>query len=76
MEAALAIREKPRRRLNRAEKRALKTAELAKHVQQVSRKAPKHGEPNDRSHDPEFDKKLRRVPPVEMDRLLRDDEEE
>jgi hypothetical protein len=68
--------DKPRRHLNRAEKRALKAAELAKFVHAVGRPAQKGVEPNDRRGvDLSLQKKLRRVPPIELDRLLRDDEE-
>ena len=65
-----------RRHPNRAEKHALKVAELADHVRAVGRKAQKRSEPNDRRADPDFKKKLRGIPPENLDRLLRDDEEE
>ena len=39
---------KPRRRLNAAQKRALKTAQMAVYLKQVGRKAQKGVEPNDR----------------------------
>ena len=69
--------DKPRRHPNRAEKRALKAAELAKFMHAVGRPAQKGVEPNDRRKvDLSLQKKLRRVPPVELDRLLRDDEED
>ena len=66
-----------RRHPNRAEKRALKAAELAKFMRAVGRPAQKGVEPNDRRGvDLTLQKKLRRAPPVELDRLLRDDEED
>ncbi len=69
--------DKPRRHPNRAEKRSLKAAELAKFVHAVGRPAQKGKEPNDRRGvDVSLQKKLRRVPPIELDRLLRDDEED
>ena len=69
--------DKLRRHPNRAEKRALKAAELAKFMHAVGRPAQKGAEPNDRRGvDLSLQKKLRRVPPVELDRLLRDDEED
>jgi hypothetical protein len=67
---------KPRRHPNRAQKHALKVAELARHVRAVGRKAQKRTEPNDRKDDPAFKKKLRSIQPEQLDRLLRDDEEE
>jgi hypothetical protein len=69
--------DKPRRHPNRAEKRALKAAELAKFVRAVGRQAQKGVEPNDRRGvNLALQKKLRRIPPVELDRLFRDDEED
>ena len=69
--------DKPRRHPNRAEKRALKAAELAKFVHTVGRPAQKGKEPNDRRGvDLSLQKKLRRVPPIELDHLMRDDEED
>ena len=66
-----------RRHPNRAEKRALKAAELAEFVHAVGRPAQKGQEPNDRRRvDLSLHKKLRQVPPVELDSLLRDDEED
>jgi hypothetical protein len=68
--------DKPRRYPNRAEKRALKSAELAEFMRAVGRPAQKGVEPNDRRGvDRRLQKKLRRIPPDEVDRLLRDDEE-
>jgi hypothetical protein len=69
--------DKPRRHPNRTEKRALKAAEVARFVHAVGRPAQKNTEPNDRRGvDLALQRKLRRVPPVELDRLLRDDEED
>jgi hypothetical protein len=65
-----------RRHPNRAEKRALRVAELALQVRAVGRKAQKRVEPNDRKADPALKNKLRSIPPEHLDRLLRDDEEE
>jgi len=67
---------KPRRHPNGAEKRALKTAELARFVREAGRKAQKNTEPNDRRYDNAFQRKLRQIPAEELDRLLRDDEED
>jgi hypothetical protein len=71
---AMASDERPRRHPNVSEKHALRVAGLARHVKAAGRKAQKRTEPNDRKHSPEFAKKLRRLPPTELDRLLRDDE--
>lgn len=73
----MATDDKPRRYPNRAEKRALRAAELANFVHATGRQAQKGVEPNDRGRvDLALQKKLRRVPPVELDRLLRDDEDD
>jgi hypothetical protein len=67
----------PRRHPNRAEKRALKAAELAKFVHAAGRQAQKGVEPNDRRGvDLALQRKFRRIPPMELDSLLRDDEED
>ena len=66
-----------RRHPNVAQRRALKAAELAMFVQAAGRPAQKRTEPNDRRRvDLALQRKLRRVPPVELDRLLRHDEED
>jgi hypothetical protein len=68
--------EKPiRRRLNAAQKRALKAAEIRRFVQQYGRGASPGYDPNDRSYDRELEQTVRRMRPEELDRLLRDDEE-
>jgi hypothetical protein len=69
------MRDKPRRHPNRAEKRALKVAELARHLKATGRKAQKNIEPNDRRDDPEYARKLKRISAIEVDKLMRDDEE-
>ena len=43
--------------------------------EQYARKAPKRGEPNDRRHEAETEKKIRRMRPEMLDRLLREDED-
>jgi hypothetical protein len=65
-----------RRRLNAEQKRALKAAGLRVFVQQYARKAQKNTEPNDRRYDWNIEQAIRRMNPVLLDRLLRDDEEE
>jgi hypothetical protein len=76
MESWMISDEKPRRHPNISEKHALRVAELARHVKAAGRKAQKRTEPNDRKDDPAFAKKLRRIRPTDLDRLLRDDEVE
>jgi hypothetical protein len=65
------------RRPNASQKRALRTAELAKFVAAVGRKSIHRngGDPNDRDYDPEFAKHLRAMRPDDFDRILRDDED-
>jgi hypothetical protein len=65
-----------RRRPNADRKRALKSASLCAFVQQYSRKAQKNTEPNDRRYDRDIERAIKRMDPVVLDRLLRDDEEE
>ena len=65
-----------RKRLNLAEKRALRAAEAQLFVQRYGRKAQKGGvEPNDRKYGRETERALKRLDPTELDRLMRDDEE-
>ena len=66
---------KPKRRLNKAQKRALKAAELAVFLKQFGRKAQKGREPNDRHYSRELESKLRAVPPEQLDRLIREDDD-
>lgn len=61
---------------NSSEKRRRKAAKVACFVKAAGRKAQKGKEPNDRSYDHEYAKKIRRMKPEEFDRLLRDESEE
>jgi len=63
-----------RKRLNLAERRALKVASAADFMRKYQRRAQKRVEPNDRRHDIDVEKAVQRMNPVELDRLLRDDE--
>ena len=56
--------------------RAAKAAEVQLFTQQYARKAPKHGEPNDRRYDRGTEKRVRQMKPEELDQLLRDGEDE
>jgi hypothetical protein len=64
-----------RRRLNAAQKRALKAAEVRRFVQQYGRTSQRGVEPNDRRYDQEIAESVRRMSPEELDRLMRDDED-
>jgi len=66
---------KRKRRPNAAQKRALKTAELAVFVKKAGRKAQKRTEPNDRRYDTGVLRSLRQVRAEHLDRLLREDED-
>lgn len=66
---------KPRRRLNAAQKRALKTARLAIFLKEVGRKAQKGVEPNDRRDSYDLGDKIRKISPEQMDQLMREDED-
>jgi hypothetical protein len=65
-----------RKHLNASEKRALQAADLQSFKKGYGRKAQKREDPNDRrGYDREFERKIRRMPPTDLDRLMRDDEE-
>lgn len=64
-----------RKRLNLAQKRALRAAEARLFVQRYGRKAQKGVEPNDRRYGREAERALKRLEPMDLDRLIRDDEE-
>jgi hypothetical protein len=68
-------RSAPKRRPNRDERRALQGAELASFVTQYGRRAQRGVEPNDRRFDQDTVRRVRRMNPSELDRLMRDDEE-
>jgi type II secretory pathway component HofQ len=65
-----------RKRPNADEKRALKSAKLQLFVQSYGRRAQKGVEPNDRSYEREVEKAVKRMRPDELDRLLREDEDD
>jgi hypothetical protein len=67
--------EPKRRHPNLQERRALQTAELSVFIQQYGRKSQKGCEPNDRRYDRDVEQKMRRMDPILLDRLLREDEE-
>jgi len=70
------VEERPaKRRLAAAEKRALKTAQVQRFIQQYGRGANPGFDPNDRSYDRELEQKIKRMAPDELDRLLREDED-
>lgn len=62
------------RKLNRDEKRALRAASVANFMRQYGRQRQKAQEPNDRQYDRKLEADLKRLPPEELDGLLRDDE--
>lgn len=59
---------------NVAEKHALRVAEIAVFIKQYGRKAQRGADPNDRTYDRDVEQMIRHMDPVELDRLLRDDE--
>jgi hypothetical protein len=63
------------KKLNHDEKRALKAAEVATFVQQYGRKSQKGVEPNDRRYDRQLEATIKKLPPEELDSLIRDDED-
>ena len=67
--------EKERRRPNLAQKRNLLREDLCLFVQQYARKAQKRTEPNDRKYSRETEFLVRRMNPLLLDQLLRDEDE-
>lgn len=67
--------EPTRRHLNAEQKRARKTADLQLFVQQYGRKAQKATEPNDRRYDRRLEKAVKTMPPTDLDRIIREDED-
>jgi len=65
-----------RRHLNADQKRALKAATVQVFMDKYGRKAQRGVEPNDRKYDRDIEKALKNMTPAELDKLLRDDEEE
>lgn len=64
------------RKLNIDEKRALRAASLQLFVKDYGRKAQKGVEPNDRKYSREVERIAKRLPPDELDALLRDGEQD
>jgi hypothetical protein len=67
---------KKRQKHSFLEKRAKKAAALQLFVKQVGRKASPGYDPNDRHYDRDVEQMARRLPPTELDALLRDGEED
>jgi hypothetical protein len=67
--------EKKSRSLNVGERRALKTADISVFIRQYGRKAQRGVEPNDRRYDERLARRIRQVKPVDLDSLIRDDED-
>lgn len=57
-------------------KRDKLASELAIYLREVGRRAQKGQEPNDRGHDREFERKLKRMSPLEIDALARAEDED
>jgi hypothetical protein len=60
---------------NLDQRRARKSADLADFVRKYARKAQRGVEPNDRKYDVEVERAIKSIPPIELDRLLREDED-
>lgn len=61
-------------KLNAEQKQARKAGELASFVQQYARKARQGLDSNDRRYDRGIQARIKRMPPEELDRLLREDD--
>ena len=68
--------DKPKRRLNAEQNRALKAATVGVFMRQYGRKAQRGVEPNDRRYDRDVERAVRQLKPEELDALLRDDEDQ
>ena len=64
------------KRINREQRRGKMIGRLRVFVQQYARKAYPNWDPNDRRYDRDIEKVVKRMSPEELDRLLRDDEED
>lgn len=69
------IIKKPKRKLNASEKRELQGTDLRQFMREYGRKAQKGQEPNDRGYSRDAEKRVKRMKPEELDKLLRDDDE-
>jgi hypothetical protein len=61
--------------MNTDNKRTRKSLDIQLFAKQIGRKAQAGHDPNDRQYDREIAKKLRRMPPEEIDALLRGEDE-
>ena len=66
---------KSRRHPNRETKRSMKSSEVATFVRRYGRTSRRDGDPNDRKHDHDLEQRLKQMDPVDLDRLMRDDED-
>ena len=58
------------------QKREKLASNVAVYLKEVGRKAQKGQEPNDRGHDRELERKLRRMRPEDIDALMRSGEDD
>jgi hypothetical protein len=65
-----------RKRINASDRRQQKAAALELFIKQTGRKAQKGVEPNDRRYDRKTVDAVRHMSPEELDRLLRDGDDE
>ncbi len=57
------------------ERRKHLAADIAMFVKQYARKAPKHGEPNDRKYSWRVEQLVKRMNPEELDLFLREEDD-
>ena len=62
------------RRLNRDRTRARVSRDLTVFVRQYARKAQRNHEPNDRAYDRDVENRVKRMDPLALDRLPREDD--
>jgi hypothetical protein len=61
--------------LNRDQKRARTAADIHTFIGQYGRRARKGLDPNDRTYSRDMEQRIKNLDPLELDRLMREDEE-
>lgn len=68
--------DKRKKKLNSAQRRALKSADLRLFAKEYGRKAQRGQDPNDRSYSRDIEKEVKAMKPEKLDKLLRDVDDE
>jgi hypothetical protein len=65
----------PENVVHRTRDRGRLQTEIAGFVREYARKAPRHGEPNDRGYDRKMEDQVKRMNPLDLSALMHGDEE-